>query len=166
MVQVYLSLGSNIIPRKYYIAESIKLLERKIEKFSYKSSIYETDSWGYNDKPYLNKIVSCKTNINPYEILKIINNIEKELGRKIKTKKNKNGKYIYDERTIDIDILFYGSLILKSEKLTIPHQRLHLRNFVLKPLNEIAPNFVHPVIRKKISLITKNCKDKLKAERK
>ena len=161
MVLVYFSLGANIGFRQFYISEAVKLLKKDIGKILSESSVYKTASWGYDDAFYLNKVVVCRTNFKPLEILNRTKNIENKLGRESKTTKDNKGNYKYSARTIDIDILFYASEILSSDELTVPHRQLHKRNFVLSPLNEIAPDFIHPVLNKKISYLYKNCFDKL-----
>jgi dihydroneopterin aldolase/2-amino-4-hydroxy-6-hydroxymethyldihydropteridine diphosphokinase len=157
MNNVFLGLGSNIGDRKKYLEEAIeeikKIPDTKVTKLS---GIYETEPWGFKEQAeYLNAVIEIETEINYPELLKEVKNIEIRLGRD-KTDKWKS-------RKIDIDILFYGDLVYEDEKLHIPHKHIEDRNFVLVPLNEIEPDFVHPVTKKKISEILQNSKDKLKA---
>ena len=154
MEKVYLLLGSNLGDRNYYLKEAFKSIELAIGKVERWSSFYETESWGKTDQPnYINQVLISKTNLEPTEILEKILHIEKELGRE------RNEKW--GSRTIDIDILFYGSEILETEKLTIPHPELHKRRFTLAPLLELNPNFVHPVLSKTIKQLYTCLTDKL-----
>ena len=107
------------------------------------SKVYETPPWGYENQPaFLNMAVKCETNLEPESLLKRLKQLEVQLGRE--------QSFRWGPRLIDIDILFYNDLILESESLTIPHPRLHERAFVLVPLADIAPDFIHPVLKKTI----------------
>lgn len=157
MKQVFLGLGSNIGDRKKYLQEAIdeikKIRDTKVVKLS---GIYETEPWGFKEQDeYLNAVIEIETDIHYPELLKEVKDIEVRLGRD-KTDKWKS-------RKIDIDILFFGDLIYEGDNLCIPHKHIEDRNFVLVPLNEIEPDFVHPVTKKNISDILQNSKDKLKA---
>ncbi len=117
------------------------------------SNIYETEPWGVEDQNrYLNQVVKMETVLKPQELLDTIHLIEAKCGRK-------RGKKRYESRTLDIDILFYDSIILLTEKLTIPHPLLHQRLFVLVPMSELAPDFRHPVLGKTITELTVKCDD-------
>jgi len=141
-VDVYLLLGSNKGNRLKNITSAIKHLKKvnwlKIQKFS---SLYETQPEGVNEiqPDYLNMIVKCKTSLNPYELLEVIESIEKKLGRRNKGKKM--------SRTIDIDILIFGKTILKTEKLTIPHPQIVERKFVPHLIYELSPDLLHPELK-------------------
>lgn len=140
MHKVYLLLGSNLGNREKNIDNAINELKACGIIISKKSSLYNTAPWGYAEQPeFLNQALECLTSLEPFELLKEIKSIEKKMGRE-KTVR-------YGPRIIDIDIIFYDDLILKSEKLTIPHPLMHERLFVLKPLSEIAPDFVHPELK-------------------
>ena len=107
----------------------------------------ESEPWGFESKnSFLNCVVAFDTHLSPIELLNATEEIERRLGR---TKKSIGGQY--SDRTIDIDILFYGNKVIKSERLTVPHPLLHLRNFVLQPLYEIAPQLTHPAMGRTIS---------------
>ena len=159
---IYLSLGSNIEPRKIYLIEALKLIKKKIGEIKLKSSISETKSWGYNDNDYLNMVVEIKTKYSPFELLKLTQSIEKQLGRINKSDKEIDGTIHYSARVIDIDILFYENQIINTKQLIIPHPLLHTRRFVLVPLNDIAYEFKHPIMDKSIQELLKDCKDKSK----
>lgn len=151
----FISLGSNQGDRGYYFKEAIKYLKKELGIIKNKSNIYETKAWGFENQPdFWNQILEVKTNKTPFEILDIILNIENKLGR-TRTKK-------WSIRNIDIDLLFYNKLIINDLKLKVPHKHFHERNFVLIPMMEIAPDFVHPIFNKPIKKLVKDSKDKLK----
>ncbi len=152
---VYLSLGSNIHPRDFFLSEATRLLNETIGKIIKKSSIYETESWGFSSGiPFLNSIVILKTLLNPLDVLINTQKIEKTLGR---TNKGKP----YSSRKIDVDILYIDDEIIELENLTVPHPLMHKRRFVLMPLVEIIPNKIHPVLNKTSKEMLKNCPDNL-----
>lgn len=137
---VYLLLGSNLGERERNIEVAIKELEKLGLLIQKRSSLYNTAPWGYYKQPdFLNIAVECLTNIAPIELLRELKEIEKKMGRKETVR--------YGPRVIDIDIIFYNSLIIKTESLVIPHPLMHKRRFVLEPLCEIAPDFVHPELK-------------------
>ena len=141
----YLGLGSNLGNRKEFILKALSELSLKM-KILQQSEIIETKPLGNRKQPdFLNCILKTTTDLDPIELLQICLEIEKKLGRK-RTQK-------WASRTIDIDILFYGDEIIQSDELTIPHPEIQNRKFVLNSLNEICPDFVHPIINKKISQI-------------
>ncbi|MDO8734963.1 MAG: 2-amino-4-hydroxy-6-hydroxymethyldihydropteridine diphosphokinase [Elusimicrobiota bacterium] len=144
MTTVFLGLGSNRGDRKKNILKAIKLLKESGQKVLRLSSMHETKPYGYKkQKKFLNAAVKLKTKLLPLELLELCKKIEKKIGR---TK-----SFRWGPREIDVDILFFGKKVIKSKKFTIPHSDLHNRNFVLIPLVEIAPNFVHPVLKKRVS---------------
>ena len=139
---VYLAFGSNIGNRLANLKQAVASLSPQLE-VKKKSRIYETPPWGYEDQPlFLNMAVMAKTYLDPEPLLKHLKRLEVALGRK---ESFRNGP-----RLIDIDILFYDNLILKTPTLTIPHPRLHERAFVLAPLMDIDQELEHPVLGKTI----------------
>jgi len=155
MAEVYLLLGSNLGDRQRFLNEAARLLKERAGTILKRSSIYETEPWGFTNKDnFLNQVLLVETSLNPYGLLKIIKAIETKIGR-IK----KNQQYI--TRCIDIDILFYNDEIYFSDDLVIPHPRLHDRMFTLVPLNEIAPDYFHPIAKKTIRKLVNLCTDKL-----
>jgi len=154
MNNVFLLLGSNLGNRHQYLNEAISLVSTEISPVIKISSIYETQSWGKSDAPdYLNQVILLQTDVPARELLDKILSIELMLGRKREEK--------WGSRTIDIDILFYGDEIINEDGLHVPHPELHNRRFTLEPLAEIAPDLIHPVIDKRISVIKNELKDNL-----
>lgn len=151
MTKAYLLLGSNIEDREYYLIQAQKLIAT-IATICQKSSIYQTQSWGYNDNDYLNQVLEISTNCLSTELLDRVLEFEKTLGRT----RNSIG---YSARTIDIDILFFGNEIINLDKLVVPHPRLHLRKFVLIPMMDVNKNFVHPIFNKTIEQLLNECED-------
>ena len=150
MEKVFIALGGNVgnVSETFDIA--IQKIEEAIGKIDNQSSLYKTEPWGNKKQDdFLNKIIIVETNLSAGEVLKKILEIENSLGRN----RNKNNQFA--PRTIDIDLLFYGEEIINYENLIVPHPRLHLRNFVLTPLMEIAPGLVHPVLQKTIKHLFK-----------
>ena len=139
MAIILLALGSNQGDRTANLARARALLAQTITLLAI-SSIYETEPWGVVDQPdFLNQTLLAKTDLTPRSLLTLIKRIEAAMGRDFSEER-------YGPRTIDIDILGYDDLILRSPGLTIPHRRLHERAFVLVPLNDIAPDWVHPLL--------------------
>lgn len=144
MATVYLGLGTNLGDKEANLRTAIYKLQERIGKQVSLSSFYETAPWGFeSDHSFLNAAIGLETSLSPIEILHITQEIEKELGR---TKKSVNGSY--SDRLIDIDILLYDTLVLQTPELTIPHPLMTERDFVMKPLIEIAGNVIHPTRQK------------------
>ena len=140
MAIAYLSLGSNLGDREGCIRKALALLKEKCKMLK-TSSLYETEPVGYKDQPlFLNCAVKAETSMGPQELLAFLQSVEKRLGRG-----TSNGP-----RVIDLDLLFYNNMVLNEENLAIPHPRAHERRFVLEPLKEIEPGFVHPVLAKTV----------------
>lgn len=137
MIEVYIGLGSNQGDRMNYLAKAMVLMEQNGVKIVKKSSILETESWGFKSSPFLNQVILIQTNLFPFQLLELFQNIEVTLGRTIKSKQ-RDGKVDYHDRTIDIDILLYGKEIIKTPELTIPHPEMGNRDFVMIPFKEIA----------------------------
>ncbi|MBL7910936.1 MAG: 2-amino-4-hydroxy-6-hydroxymethyldihydropteridine diphosphokinase [Bacteroidia bacterium] len=151
----FLCLGGNIGNRIENMTAAKKAIEGHLGKINKQSGIYETAAWGSDSQNnYLNQVIEVRTKLSAEKLLKALLAIEKKLGRKRGAIKN-------SDRTIDIDILFFNDEIHAGKKMEIPHPRLHQRNFVLKPLSEIAGDLKHPVLKKTIKTLSKNSKDKL-----
>jgi 2-amino-4-hydroxy-6-hydroxymethyldihydropteridine diphosphokinase len=139
----FLSLGSNLGHRQSLLNEALHRLETAGVHVVHRSTIHETEPQDYLDQPrFLNMAVEVETDLTPQELLAAIQKIETEMGRQRTIPKG--------PRTIDIDILFYANQVIATPALEIPHPRLTERNFVLDPLQEIAPDLRHPVTGKTV----------------
>jgi len=129
---IYLSLGSNLGDREANLESVFEELPPAIEVIV-RSSIYQTEPWGFEDQPdFLNMVAQGKTELTPRELLAYLKKIEKKIGRK--------PSFIYGPRLVDVDILFYGEKVVDEIQLKIPHEKIPERAFVLVPLMEIAPD--------------------------
>ncbi|MFN2422348.1 MAG: 2-amino-4-hydroxy-6-hydroxymethyldihydropteridine diphosphokinase [Cryomorphaceae bacterium] len=154
-VTTYLSLGSNLGDRRAYLNCALSGLSAKgvVEACS---AVWETPPWGYTDeKPYLNMACAYRTSLDAFALRLFLEGLERECGRAEKTDKGQG----YAAREIDIDIIFYGSEIIDTPELTVPHPRMEMRNFVLRPLREIAPKFVHPLSGQTVEELCKQSPD-------
>jgi 2-amino-4-hydroxy-6-hydroxymethyldihydropteridine diphosphokinase len=136
---VYLLLGSNLGNRKEILEKAIELLAQKVGVIISQSKDYETEPWGVTDHQpdFLNLAIEIHTTLKPLEVLEQTQIIESQLGRVRKEK--------WGARLIDIDMIFYGNEIIDEPNLKIPHPLMEERDFVLTPMTEIAPDFVHPI---------------------
>ena len=154
MPDTFLLLGSNLGNREHFLNEASVQLSNHVGRITRKSAIYETAAWGLEDQAaFLNQVLQISTILSPENILTQIHKIEKELGRERIIK--------WGARVIDIDILYYDDLVVKSPGLVIPHPHLQERRFTLMPLAEIAPTYVHPVFRKTNQALLEECPDNL-----
>lgn len=154
----HLHLGSNMGDRKLQIARAIQMIEENIGPIHASSAYYQTEAWGKKDQEdFINVALEVEHYMTPNQLLKTVNDIEDRLGRVRKVK--------WAERVIDIDIIFIEDIIIDTERLTIPHKWMEDRNFVLYPMVEIAPNFVHPVLNKSLSTLLEECRDTSTIER-
>ena len=153
MAIAYICLGSNLGRKKANIRRAVKLLGKKKDiKILKVSSLYETEPVGYVKQDwFVNSCLKAETNLSPRQLLAILKDIEKKLKRK--------KRFIrWGPRTIDLDILLYDNLRLKTKDLVIPHPEMHKRAFVLIPLMELEPNLIHPTKRKSILELLANLK--------
>lgn len=152
---VYLGLGSNLGDKRSHINHAIQLIGMEAGEVLDVSSFYNSPPWGFNSRHvFLNAVLIISTEITPLELLNKTQRIEKRIGRKEKTEEG------YEDRMIDIDILFYDNQIVNLPQLTIPHPCLHKRDFVLCPLAEIAPDLVHPVLKKSVRELSEEISNK------
>ena len=149
---LFLLLGANLGDRIQTLSQAADLITERVGPVVQRSALYETAPWGITDQPtYLNQVLAVKTDLKPAAVLLQTQTIEERLGR-VRLEK-------WGARLIDVDILYYGQLILQTDTLTIPHPYLHQRRFTLVPLAEIAPDFVHPVLRKTTLNLLADCED-------
>ena len=153
MHKVYLGIGGNIGNKHNNFAKVLEIIENELGAIVKKSSVYESSPWGFEtDDNFWNQIIAVETKLSPSELLESIHKIEKTFGRK---REGNN----YESREMDIDILYYDDIFIDTEKLIIPHPKMELRKFVLVPLNEIAPDLKHPLLRFTSFEMLENCKD-------
>jgi 2-amino-4-hydroxy-6-hydroxymethyldihydropteridine diphosphokinase len=159
MSKLFLLLGGNLGNKEQVFAQTREMVENRIGTIINKSSVYETEPWGFeSDDLFWNQVLLLETNLEPLEVLAEAQQIEKEMGRVRQSKQ-------YASRLIDLDLLFYDGLILHAEQLELPHRRMAERRFVLEPLAEIAAGFVHPVLKKTVAVLLDECPDQLKVKR-
>ena len=144
---VYIGLGTNLGNKQENIFEALKYLNERVGMVIVHSSFYSTRPVGF-DSPndFLNTTCLVMTHLSPLELLAVTQQIEMDMGRK-----NKSEHGVYHDRIIDIDILLYDDLILKTEEIELPHPHLHKRSFVLNPLAEIAGQYTHPILHETIA---------------
>ena len=136
--QLFLSLGGNLGNTREIFEGAYPLIEKKIGKIAVYSSIYQTEAWGpIPQADFLNQVLLVSTTLNPQACLTEMLAIEKEFGRERKER--------WGPRTLDLDLLYYGDLIIAEADLVVPHPRIAERKFILTPLAEIAPLYVDPV---------------------
>lgn len=136
--QAFIGLGSNMGDRLGYLRAALHEMALRPEiRVMRVSSVYESEPVGYKEQSwFLNQVAEVETSLDPWQLLRALQGIENRLGRK--------RIFRWGPRVIDLDLLLYGRLVLEDEELTLPHPRMYERNFVLFPLNEIAPGLVHP----------------------
>jgi 2-amino-4-hydroxy-6-hydroxymethyldihydropteridine diphosphokinase len=154
MENVFLLLGVNLGDRIQQLARARTSISQHIGPIVEGSQLYETDAWGKEDQPrFLNQVVKVNTTKSARRVLELIQEIETALGRVREVR--------WDARLIDIDILFYGKAIIDERDLQIPHPLLPQRRFALVPMNEIAPEWMHPVLNQQIAEILEQTDDRL-----
>ena len=158
---ILLNVGSNLDSikgdRLFNLKKTLELIRLEKIKISKISSIYETPSYPNQKNPkFLNIGIKIKCDHSPQNLIKIFNKIEKILQR---TRGVKN-----QPRTCDVDLIDYDGKILNSKELKIPHPKAHLRNFVLFPIKEISPKWIHPILNKKTNFLIKKLSFKLRNE--
>ena len=139
--KVYLSLGSNLGDKHEYLRLAVELLSERAGQVLKVSNNYETEPDGFvSENNFVNIAICLETELEPLALLEVCEGIEKELGRE-----RKSVNLNYSDRVIDIDILYFNNMQFATERLTLPHPRMHKRTFVLEPLAEIAPRLKHPI---------------------
>lgn len=164
MNRVALLIGGNEGNRALLIDQATEQIRQRIGSVVDLSSVYETEPWGNFEiqdsesgiQNFLNRALLVETTLSPWQVLRTALGIESLLGRKRdfkdpKVSKDLTPSRLYHSRPMDIDIIFYDDLVLDTPELTLPHPRMHLRQFVLEPLAEIMPDYVHPTLQKSIT---------------
>lgn len=150
---VVLLIGGNQGDRQKLIFEAVGLIQERIGSVVAGSAIYETEPWGFEaSQNFLNMGLLVDTNLSPEEVLRQALAIEADLGR-VRLGQG------YASRPMDIDLIFYNRLKICTPRLELPHPRMHLRRFVLRPLADIIPHYVHPVLKKDILTLLEDCPD-------
>jgi 2-amino-4-hydroxy-6-hydroxymethyldihydropteridine diphosphokinase len=154
MISAYLSLGSNEGDRYQWLQKAINLLDADAGRVVSVSEIYQTAAWGMEDQAdFLNMCLHMQTSMSALQLLAAIRDIETRLGRQRTVK--------WGPRTLDIDILFFGTQVVHTDELVIPHPHMGERRFVLKPLNDIAAELKHPVTGEAVAGMLAHCPDPL-----
>ena len=152
MNEVYLLLGSNEGNRKENLETARQFIAFRCGEIVSRSSLYETEAWGIKEQnSFLNQAICVFTHLAPTDLLHTLKSIEKQTGRTDTIK--------WGPRVIDIDILFYENDVIDTPELKIPHPFIQERRFTLTPLNEIAATFIHPVLKKTVAQLLKECPD-------
>jgi len=149
MSTVYIGIGSNLGDRHKNCLRAIELLKQQGLSVTRQSLLYETEPWGLTEQPeFVNMAVEAETELAPEPLLALLKKIEKNMGRRETVR--------WGPRIIDLDILLYDDIIMNTDALSIPHPLMHEREFVLRPLSEIAEEKVHPVLKKRIGELLKS----------
>ncbi len=152
MHKTVIAIGTNLGDRKKNIETALDLMRKNGINVVKVSGFYETEPYGYKEQPgFLNAAALCETNLAPRKLLETLLRIEKKMGRV--------RKIHWGPRIIDLDIIFYEDFVINEKRLTVPHPDMQNREFVLKPLNEIVPCYVHPVFCKTVKTLYKELKD-------
>ncbi|HLT53667.1 MAG TPA: 2-amino-4-hydroxy-6-hydroxymethyldihydropteridine diphosphokinase, partial [Flavobacteriaceae bacterium] len=150
---VLIALGSNKGNKFENLQAAVDAVYRQIGNVLAISKVYKTKALGFESDDFFNACMSVNTQLAPKKVLKLLLDIEKQLGRE------RSSKTGYHARTIDLDVLAYDNEHVESNILTVPHPRLHERQFVLQPLQDIAPHWVHPVLDKNLQELVQYCPD-------
>lgn len=159
-VRVLLGLGGNVGDTKKYLLETVEMINERVGLVLVASKFYQSEAWGFEaEQAFINQSIIVETELSPKKTLEVCLGVEAELGRE-----RKNGNVGYKSRPIDIDILFWGNDVMNEIDLIVPHPLMQERMFVLKPSAEIAAGWEHPVLKKTLSELVKQCGDCSKVE--
>ena len=159
MEKVILLTGGNLGDRREYLEHAVFFLAQYAGNILLRSAFYETEPWGFKaDRSFLNQAIVLETEFSPQDLLREIQRIEHLLGRRRRDTR-------YGSRTLDIDIIFYGEQVIREPDLEIPHPRMTERLFVLMPVNEISPEWLHPVLKMPVRHLLEQCGDTHRVKR-
>jgi 2-amino-4-hydroxy-6-hydroxymethyldihydropteridine diphosphokinase len=151
--QVYLCIGGNLGEREENLEETRMFVTFNMGDILAQSSVYESPAWQMENEPaFLNQVLLIETELSPKDLLAEIRELEEYYGRERSTE-------AYLSREMDVDVLFYGDFVSDDPKFVVPHPRMQDRKFVLVPLREIAPEFMHPVLNKSVTQMLADCTD-------
>lgn len=160
-MEYYLSLGSNMGDSKAILESAVDEIGLRIGRVVKVSSVFRTAPWGFEaDNDFLNAALIVESAMPPAEVMSVLLEIERQRGR-VRTDECTG----YSSRPLDIDIIFAASEVIDTQDVTVPHPRAHLRRFVLEPMAEIAPDFVHPVLGKSVAQLLAECPDESRSVR-
>ena len=153
MAHAYIGFGSNIDDRLTYITQALQLLlEGDNVSLIKVSSLYETEPVGYEEQGwFLNGVVAIETGLSVHELLPLLKEIERDVGRQHRTR--------WGPREVDLDLLIYDQCSINTPDLIVPHPEMHLRSFVLVPFAEIAPEVLHPILQENVQSLLANLRD-------
>ena len=153
---VFILLGSNLGDRQLLVSQACSMMEERCGRIVSKSRLYESEPWGFKSEHwFLNQVVVLDTEMSPDDLMDALLAIEKELGRDRTTPHEG-----YVSRPMDLDILYWGEdLIVEKQHVIVPHPRLHKRRFTLLPLCDVAPDYVHPILKKTNRQLLDECQD-------
>ena len=153
---VFILLGSNLGNRQLLVNQACEKIGERCGEIVAKSRLYESEPWGFKAEHwFLNQVVEIKTSLSPDDLMDTLLAIEKELGRDRITPHEG-----YVSRPIDLDILYWGKdLIVEKQHVIVPHPRLHQRRFTLLPLCDVAPDYIHPILKKTNRQLLDECQD-------
>ena len=154
----FILLGSNLGDREAILESAVDMIEERCGSVVLMSSLYESEPWGFEtENLFLNQAIGVETSLSPHDLLNELLQIEAELGRV--RQENHQG---YESRPIDLDVIYYDDMVIADEELIVPHPSMHKRRFVLMPLCEIAPDFIHPLFRESNRELLARCEDRLR----
>lgn len=154
----FILLGSNLGDREAILESAVDMIEERCGSVVLMSSLYESEPWGFEtENLFLNQAIGVETSLSPHDLLSELLQIEAELGRV--RQENHQG---YESRPIDLDVIYYDDMVIADEELIVPHPSMHKRRFVLMPLCEIAPDFIHPLFRESNRELLARCEDRLR----
>lgn len=158
MNKAILLIGGNLGDRVGHLQQAVEQIKKQVGKVEMTSALYETAAWGHVEQPdYLNQAILVSTGMDARTLLQTVLAIEHNIGRVRRQK--------WGARVIDIDIIFYNDAVINEPDLKIPHPQMQFRQFVLVPLQEIIPDWQHPVLQQSVSTLLETCTDTLPAVR-